>query len=123
MSAPKTPVSTFRTRSFSFSTKYKYSSRPFSGGAAAVKFGLRPLEQSPSRVNWDMTNASPSISLTERFIFPASSGKMRRSAHLAAKKSASASTSSLWTPISINIPLLIEPTISPSTETLAVETL
>jgi len=48
------------------------------GRAARSKLGRRPLRQSAYRVNCEITNKAPPASCTLRFIFPFSSGKIRK---------------------------------------------
>jgi hypothetical protein len=62
------------------------------GAAAVEKPGRLPFVSAAS-VNWLTTSAAPPVSRSERFIRPPSSRKMRRSATLRARRSASASPS------------------------------
>ena len=70
-------------------------------------------------MNWLITSSPPPISPTLRFIFPASSGKIRIWATLPASQSASAAASPASTPTNTSSPAPIRPAESPSIETLA----
>src|SRR2546425_641216 len=84
-----------------------------------MKPGRVPLRASPKSVNCEMASSAPFVSTSERFILPASSSKMRRSAILSASQRASSSESCCPTPISAHSPGPICPLIFPSTDTLA----
>ena len=93
-----------------------------SGLAAAMKLGRRPFRQSPNSVNWLTASRLPPISANERFIFPSSSGKIRKPTIFSARYSASPGPSSSPTPNRTSSPVPISPEISPATVTFARET-
>src|SRR5271169_2078276 len=81
----KRPVSQRSPRARMCSTKCRYSKLASSGGAAESNEGRFPFLASPCRVNCETANTAPPISATLRFIFPASSSKMRKPAILSAR--------------------------------------
>ena len=77
--APNSPVATGIPWCFSSWTKRSIMARACSGGAARVKLGRRPFSMRLAvRVNWETTRIAPPTSRRDRFIFPRSSLKMRR---------------------------------------------
>src|SRR4051812_39474927 len=96
-----------------------YSVAASSGGAAAMKLGRRWPRALPYSVNCDTTSAAPLTSSSERFIFPASSSKMRRFATFSAIDAATEEESSLPRPSNIISPASISPVTRPSTVTFA----
>src|SRR6266851_3907088 len=88
-----------------------------------MKPGRVPLRASPKSVNCETASSAPFASSTERFIFPCSSSKMRRSATLSASQRASSSESRVPTPKRTQSPAPMLPVTRPSTATLASLTL
>ncbi len=90
-----------------------------SPGAALPHDGRRPRLTSPCSVNWLTTSTAPPVSITDRFITPASSAITLRLASLEATTSASSSVSPWATPTRASSPRPIRPTTAPSTRTSA----
>src|SRR5690242_7430473 len=84
--------------------------------------GRVPLRASPYKVNCDTASTPPPTSSTERFIFPCSSSKMRRSQTSSAIHRASSSPSCVPTPSRTQRPCATEPVTFPSTVTDASDT-
>jgi hypothetical protein len=63
----------------SSATNTSNSPLAFSGSSAASKLGRRPRSIDPASVNCETARIDPRTSFTSRFIFPASSLKMRSS--------------------------------------------
>ena len=93
-----------------------------SGGAAFDHDGRRPRLTSPYNVNCGTTRMPPPASSRERFIFPASSSKIRRWTSFPASRSVSPSSSSTPTPASTTRPGPISATVRPETWTAARDT-
>src|SRR6185436_15448693 len=77
MWAPKRPVATRGSHSSAFSTKRLNKRSADSAPAALEKLGRAPLLVSAASVNCGTASSWPFTSLSERFIFPSLSGKMR----------------------------------------------
>ena len=79
MSAPKTPVATGRPVAAARAEQnWSQSGAAESGRAARMKDGRFPFFTAAKRVNWETTRRPPEMSVTERFMRPESSAKMRR---------------------------------------------
>ena len=105
ISAPNSPLSTLpssKDASSFLNSSYRGMAR--SGLAARMKEGLFPFRVEACSVNWLTTNALPPTSLTERFIFPSASEKMRMAAALLASQRTSSSVSSSSMPAKISRP-------------------
>ena len=105
ISAPNSPLSTLPSskdaNSF-LNSSYRGMAR--SGLAARMKEGLFPFRVEACSVNWLTTNTLPLTSLTERFIFPSASEKMRMAAALLASQRTSSSVSASSMPARISRP-------------------
>ena len=122
MSAPNAPCSTWKPRARHRSRKVSYRGMATAGGAALVNPGRRLLI-SAYRVNWETTSRAPPTAARFKFIFPASSAKTRRPQILSASFSAWAWVSLGPMPSSTRKPVPMAPTVAPSMETEAEDTL
>ena len=122
--APNKPDSTGREdRSERIASISRNKGSALSGRAAASKPGRFPFCASPYRVNCETTRIPPPTSATDRFIFPASSSKIRSLTIFSAIQ-ATAALSSPWPkPANTSSPRPIPPRSSPPQVTDAPPTL
>ena len=73
----KLPVQIARQLPAALDKNNRTSGSAISGAAASLHEGRRPRRTSPYNVNCETNSNPPSISLTETFIFPSGSSKMR----------------------------------------------
>jgi len=110
ISAPKEPCSTTGTKALHRSIKYSYNSSASFGLPVPVNPGRLPCDVSAYKVNCDTIRSSPPTSLSDRFVFPFSSAKIRSAVILVTIRSTISLVSACPTPTRTRNPLPIFPT-------------